>query len=124
MPIAPKHPCSHPGCPVLIKNGERMCEAHHMLARRRSEEGRPSSSKRGYDNGWRKARTEHLSEHPNCIECAKRGRAVMATHVDHHVPHKGDMEKFWDSSNWRSLCAFHHNSKTARQDGGLGNPIR
>lgn len=29
-------------------------------------------------------------------------------HVDHIVPHKGDMALFWDSQNWQPLCPDHH----------------
>ena len=101
-----------------------MCETHRLAQRRRDEEGRPSATERMYDSKWRKARAEHFAEHPYCVECHKRGRTVMATHVDHSVPHKGDRDLFWDKAHWQSLCAYHHNSKTAAQDGGFGNPVK
>lgn len=44
-----------------------------------------------------------------------------ATVVDHIKPHKGDMEVFWDLSNWQGLCEPCHNKKTAREDGAFGH---
>jgi 5-methylcytosine-specific restriction protein A len=49
---------------------------------------------------------------------------VAATVVDHIVPHKGDKVKFWDSSNWQSLCKRCHDAKTATEDGGFGHPVK
>jgi len=49
-------------------------------------------------------------------------RAVAATDVDHIVPHCGDMALFWDVLNWQPLCEACHGRKTAREDGGFGNP--
>jgi 5-methylcytosine-specific restriction protein A len=45
---------------------------------------------------------------------------VFATEVDHKVPHRGDQDLFWDTSNWQSLCKPCHSAKTAREDGGFG----
>jgi 5-methylcytosine-specific restriction protein A len=46
---------------------------------------------------------------------------VVATDVDHIVPHKNDMTLFWDKANWQSLCGPCHSTKTAGEDGGFGN---
>ena len=29
-----------------------------------------------------------------------------ATVLDHIEPHKGDMTRFWDSTNWQGLCEW------------------
>jgi len=71
---------------------------------------RASSTERGYDGRWRKARAGYLAKHPLCIMCERDGRLTEATVVDHIIPHRGDMVKFWDSSNWAPLCARCHNS--------------
>jgi 5-methylcytosine-specific restriction protein A len=34
------------------------------------------------------------------------------------------MEKFWQVSNWEALCRMCHDVKTAKEDGGFGNPIK
>ena len=63
-----------------------------------------------YDYRWQKAREFYLVEHPLCIMCKAEGRTEPATVVDHKVPHRGDMDLFWDQDNWQGLCAPHHNS--------------
>ena len=50
--------------------------------------------------------------HPLCAECQRHGRVTAATVVDHIIPHRGNMELFWDRDNWDSLCAPCHNKKT------------
>lgn len=32
----------------------------------------------------------------------------MTAVVDHVLPHRGDMAKFWDEANWQPSCRFHH----------------
>ena len=66
----------------------------------------------------------YLAKHPLCVHCQREGRVQAATDVDHIVPHSGDMELFWDSSNWQGLCHSHHSIKTATEDGGWGAPAR
>lgn len=73
-----------------------------------------SSSQRGYDSRWRKARHSYLSEHPLCVMCAAENRLAPATVVDHIVPHRGDQALFWDTKNWQSLCKWHHDSDKQR----------
>lgn len=83
---------------------------------------RLGSTARGYNYRWQRFREHWLSHNPLCVECRKAGRSVEATDLDHIVPHKGDMERFWDKSNVQGLCASHHSEKTSREDGGWDNP--
>ena len=46
---------------------------------------------------------------------------MPATVVDHIIPHKGDMDIFWDEDNWQPLCKRCHDQKTATENGGFGN---
>lgn len=92
----------------------------YKATKTRPPEDRPSASARGYDDRWRKASRRFLNGHPVCVRCEQQGRLTGATVVDHVVPHKGDRDLFWDESNWQSLCAKCHNSKTVQSDGGLG----
>jgi 5-methylcytosine-specific restriction protein A len=85
---------------------------------------RPSARHRGYDSKWDKARADYLAKHPDCVMCLKAGMRTQATVVDHRTPHKGDMHKFWDKSNWQSLCYSHHNSDKQRiERGGKPRPV-
>ena len=117
MPWKPKSPCTYPGCPQLTDGGR--CAAHRRQQKREIDERRPSSSLRGYDAKWQRARRFYLAEHPLCILCGRR-----ATVVDHIRPHRGDDELFWNEFNWQSLCKACHDTKTNREDGGFGNKAR
>ena len=84
-------------------------------------DNRPSAAKRGYGARWVKARRIWLVNHPLCVHCQDMGMIRQATVVDHKIPHKGDMRKFWQRDNWQSLCKAHHDIKTATEDGGFGH---
>jgi 5-methylcytosine-specific restriction enzyme A len=75
------------------------------------------STARGYGYKWQQARLGYLAQHPLCVMCQAEGRVEAATVVDHKVPHRGDMARFWDSDNWQSLCKPHHDSAKQRMEG-------
>ncbi len=81
---------------------------------------RLNSTQRGYGYKWQQAREGYLRKHPLCVHHLQLDKTVLATDVDHITPHNGDMDLFWDSSNWQSLCHSCHSVKTAREDGGFG----
>lgn len=110
MPRAALRPCAHPTCATLVAKGS--CPEHHKP--RPSDQYRGTAAQRGYGSRWQKARATYLHKNPLCVECLKEKRVTLATVVDHIIPHRGDQAKFWDSEhNWQSLCARHHNVKTA-----------
>ena len=84
---------------------------------REQDRARGSSTKRGYDARWQKARAAHLAAHPLCVHCQAQGRVSAAILVDHVVPHHGDRFLFWLLSNWQSLCAACHATKGVREAG-------
>jgi 5-methylcytosine-specific restriction protein A len=59
-----------------------------------------------------------LREHPLCADIyGDHGeRVVLATQLDHIVPHKGDMKLFRDPKNRQGLCDSCHGRKTATED--------
>ena len=67
---------------------------------------------------WRRLRAAVLDAEPLCRECAKAGRTTAASCVDHI---DGDSHNN-DTSNLQPLCSPCHSRKTAREDGGWGNP--
>lgn len=80
-----------------------------------------TSSQRGYDYRWQKARDQYLRNNPLCVYCERNGRTTAARVVDHIVAHRGDMVLFWDQTNWQSLCKPCHDSvKQAEEAAGLG----
>lgn len=119
MPFAPRRPCRHPGCPALVASG--YCDAHQREAKPDYDAHRGSAHERGYGARWQKARKAYLIAHPLCVLCLALGRTVASFTVDHIIPHRGDMQLFWDHENWQALCKHCHDVKTAREDGGFGN---
>ncbi|MEI8017776.1 MAG: HNH endonuclease signature motif containing protein [Schlesneria sp.] len=92
---------------------------------KRRKDDRPSSSKRGYDSRWRRARKRKLADDPLCQRCLANERSVIAAEVDHIDPVDGPNDpKFWDSTNWQSLCKTCHSKKTVLEDGGFGREKR
>jgi 5-methylcytosine-specific restriction protein A len=118
MPSKPKKPCSKAGCNNLTT--ERHCDGCRQPERHRYDKQRGSSTARGYDGHWRKARLGFLAKHPLCVHCTNEGGIGAATEVDHIVPHRGNKELFWNRENWQGLCKSHHSKKTALEDGGFG----
>ena len=112
MPRIPDHPCAHPGCLRLVPRGKKYCDAHIPL----HPEAIRSAASRGYDRKWQRASKAYLRKHPLCAECERNGQFVVATVVDHIVPHRGDQHLFWDENNWRPLCKSCHDRKTGRED--------
>lgn len=110
MPMKPKKPCKHPGCPLLTDHS--YCEFHAKLY----ADDRTGASDRGYDSRWRKARKQFLNAYPICKHCEKKGKITPATVVDHVTPHRGDQRLFWDESNWQPLCKKCHDRKTRTED--------
>lgn len=106
----PSHICS---CGRIIPHGLTCpCKQSGKRARdQRHDATRPSARQRGYSSKWEQVRQAFLAAHPHCAMCH-----APATVVDHVIPHRGDMNLFWDSSNWQPLCQHHHNSAKQRQE--------
>ena len=72
---------------------------------------------------WKDRRRRQLEKHPNCKDCEANGVKTIAKHADHVPPHNEDEWQFFHGP-LESRCATCHNRKTARFDGGFGNPKR
>ena len=70
---------------------------------------------------WRTLRLMVLRD-ANYI-CASYRCPNRATIADHIKPHRGHASEFFDRSNLQALCKRCHDRKTARLDGGFGNPL-
>ena len=111
MARQPLRPCRHPGCPVLTREG--WCDKHRPKHQRRVS---------AEYHGWylkpiwtKRLRPEQLLREPFCRECARQGVRTPADTVDHIRPFRGDWALFVDPANHQSLCKFHHDQKTARE---------
>lgn len=121
MPRSAPKPCRHPGCKALVKSGA-YCDAHRKEVEKQYDSRRGSSSQRGYNSRWQKARETFLRRRPLCKMCEDEGRITAATIVDHIIPHRGDQDLFWDTdNNWQPLCKLHHDKvKQAEEKSGQG----
>ncbi|MCY1296492.1 HNH endonuclease [compost metagenome] len=77
-----------------------------------------TSTQRGYGYKWQKARERFLAKRPLCRMCSEQGMVVVATDVDHIIPHRGDQALFWDEGNWQPLCHSCHSAKTQTEEAG------
>lgn len=111
MASKPLRPCKHPGCPELTREG--WCPAHRPKHQRR--ESAAYHSWYGLPIWTDRLRPAQLLREPFCRECARRGLRTQATVVDHVRPFRGDWALFVDPANHQSLCKFHHDQKTARE---------
>lgn len=112
MASKPLRPCQHPGCAALTRDG--WCPIH-----------KPAPAPRRVSAAWhswyslpvwtRELRPAQLLREPFCRECARRGIRTRAAVVDHVRPFRGDWALFLDTANHQSLCKFHHDQKTARE---------
>jgi len=132
MPTGPLRVCTKPGCRTLVVKGR--CPAHPRASdpreierRQRVDAARPKDVRsRYYSPRWRKERAEFLSTHPTCTD-ATEGHicGAKAEAVDHVRPWRREPDPeaaFWNRSNWAPICWRHHSKKTAKHDGGFGNP--
>lgn len=107
-------PCRKPGCPELTRDG--WCPKHKPEPRQQRR--RASAAYHGWYSKpiWTKRlRPDQLAREPFCRVCAAQGIRTRATTVDHVVPFRGDWDLFVSSANHQSLCKYHHDQKTARE---------
>jgi len=122
--MAIKKVCCAAGCDDLaIEDGPR-CLFHQHKTDEKVKRGR-ARAKLGeaaqagallYSlKAWKVGRKAHLDREPLCRDCAELGLIVEGREVDHIEPHRGDRKKFFDKSNWQTLCKPCHSRKTARE---------
>lgn len=105
--------CAEPGCHMPTHTTR--CDLHRKQYRNQHDKHRPSSTQRGYDARWRKARANYLRffpmcQHPSCIE-----RATDVHHIDGQGP-QGPNGYAW--SNMQGLCHQHHSQITSKEQPG------
>ena len=60
------------------------------------------------DRRWRKAARLFLDANPLCEKCGKVSQCV-----DHIIPHRGNVQLFWQVENFAALCFSCHGKKSA-----------
>ncbi len=105
-------------CPCGGKRINGKCD--RCGPKKRAPEQRKNFRERGYGTDWDKARAVFISYQPLCAECKRNGLVVAGYAVDHIIPHRGDMEIFWDQDNWQTLCRSCHARKSASERKATG----
>lgn len=88
-----------------------------------AKRGKARRERRGLSTSttqWKKLREVVLRREPLCRLCSRIGRVQLAYAVDHIDGDSGNN----DLDNLQPLCLSCHSRKTARSDGGFGNPKR
>ena len=113
-PIAPKHPCSYPGCTDLIQTSESRCEKHRIQEQSEYDGGRKDDPFHRLYGGktWRRVRKTKLAMNPLCERCARRGRIEPATEVHHRIPVRAGGDPL-DIAFLESLCKSCHSRESA-----------
>ena len=113
----PMTPCGDPGCSALLEEGTgRYCNEHQRAP---NAGARPSAHARGYTRTWQRARNLWLIDHPLCVNPHRlhHGQAVFAANaVDHALPHRMDVDLFWEQRLWAGLCYACHSLKSRTID--------
>ena len=142
----PPTPCAHPGC--RTKCAERYCPEHQRVVNRQYDEGRQTSSRRGYDAAHNRLRVLcFVRDGWCCVDCgwepniAEDCRVfglgpppveqVLAElrerfkagerhlHAEHQIPVEVRPDLRLDLNNLRTRCNICHIAKTNRESGAV-----
>lgn len=104
--------CTYPGCNCLVSNGTR-CPKHKAEKKQIFTQRTKSREYHSlYESArWRAIRRDFLKKYPRCFICGKK-----ATIADHIVPHRGNIELFYDENNLQPMCWSCHSAKTLREN--------
>lgn len=92
-------------------------EAEREYDRRRTRE---SATRRLYWTAdWRAIAREQLRIEPLCRMCRAEGHITPAVICDHVIPHRGNVDAFWNNPR-QSLCAPHHSGQKQAEERALG----
>ena len=71
-----------------------------------------------YGYRWDKLARIFKRQHPACVQCGRIGTKKYPNCVDHIIPHRNNLELFWDQGTWQTLCKSCHGRKcvTERKD--------
>ncbi len=114
MPTAPKRKCGQGDCYEAATYRGR-CATHasqHEATHRQAE----IDTKALFNSPrWKQARKIHLQNEPLCRPHRAQGQLHPGTVVDHIKPHRGDLDLFWDTTNWQTVCLSYHGIKSRHE---------
>ena len=99
---APLRYCAYPTCHHRVPHG--YCPTHRA---EKSKAHRYTQHPEYNTARWQRERDIYKAEHPMCVVCGR----VQPIVVDHIVPTWVVPERFYDQTNWQTLCAQHNRLK-------------
>jgi 5-methylcytosine-specific restriction protein A len=72
-----------------------------------------------YDRArWKRLAAHHRRVEPVCRMCRADGITMAVEVIDHVIPHRGNLNLFFDSNNLQALCSHHHSGAKQREEVG------
>jgi 5-methylcytosine-specific restriction protein A len=116
VPKRPPRPCKHPGCSQLSYTG--YCDRHAPAEPVSVSAPRQSAARRGYNRRWQRIRARVLAA------AGIPQRDWPLYDVDHRPPYDPELEPDHSKYELVPMLRAEHSRKTARENGGFGNPPR
>lgn len=118
----PLRVCIEQGCHTLT-SGVRCAACERERSTRPKPQGMTGESLyRLYRTvAWRRLREALTQQNPWCAECLKKNINNPWDELDHIVPHRGNLDLFWDRDNLQGLCRTCHANKTWREERADGH---
>ena len=111
--------CKKSGCQSTAEPGKDYCKRHASMQPKVKKEqkiytfrGKSSEYHSLYNSRhWRKISKHFLECFPVCFVCGAK-----ATIADHIIPHRGDVELFYNEGNLQPMCWKCHSRKTLEEN--------
>lgn len=109
--------CMKHGCGRTAVVGKDYCEKHIEMQNNKPRQiftKRGKSSQWHYlyqSKAWREKSKAFLIKYPTCVQCGKQSKIA-----DHIVPHRGNLNLFYDDGNLQPLCWSCHSRKTLKEN--------
>ena len=115
--------CAATGCSRLTEGSSKYCGLHQYLEERdqRERELKTQQFFATFNSSrwpelynskeWKTLRDRKLRENPICQKCG----TFKATEVHHLIPHRGDLNLFYNYDNLVALCHDCHSEETRKE---------
>lgn len=107
--------CGKPGCGRTCEEGKSFCRFHKDLEGKRkvfTRRGKSSEWHHLYATSrWKKMSRDFLKKYTVCFVCGRKSEIA-----DHIVPHRGNLELFFNEENLQPMCWKCHSRKTFKEN--------
>lgn len=107
--------CKKSGCGRTCEPGKEYCYLHSDLEGKRIIFNKRTKSNEWHylysTARWKRMSKDFLQKYPKCFVCGAK-----ATIADHIVPHRGNLELFFNEDNLQPMCWSCHSRKTFKEN--------